>query len=380
MRAGSGSAGTGDRVTGGELAELAPVEGEDDRAVVAHGEPQGLLGREHERPVEQHVRRHRREQEAAESRRDDGATRRERVRGGTGGRGDDHAVGGVRRERRAVHVDFESDEAAGVDLLEHSFVEREPAAARRARRLDLDREHHALGDLVVAREQAIERGVEVVGLDLGEVTELPDVHAEHGDAGFVRQVDGAEHRAVTAERDHDVEPFGELVELDREMREPGAVGVGSGHAHFDAVLGEEVGGALGELDRGRPERMRHEPDPARGHRRAPGCATASSTDGVERGVVHRARRFAGSARGTRRCRRRHAAGDTIASTGHDSMRGEPVANLARGRLGAPRGRAPLRPRRSGLRPASNCGFTSSTRSACDGAAAAQAPGPPRRGR
>ena len=50
---------------------------------------------------------------------------------------------------------------------------------RRAGRLDVDLEHHALGDLVVAGDEAVERGVEVGRLDLGEVAELPDVHAEH---------------------------------------------------------------------------------------------------------------------------------------------------------------------------------------------------------
>ena len=86
-------------------------------------------GVEHERAVEQHVRRHRREQEAAVARRHDRAARRERVRRGTGGRGDDHAVGGVRRERCAVHFDVEAHEPAGVHLLEHRLVEREPATA-----------------------------------------------------------------------------------------------------------------------------------------------------------------------------------------------------------------------------------------------------------
>ena len=42
---------------------------------------------------------------------------------------------------------------------------------------------HALGDLVVARAPAGQRRVEVDRLDLGEVAELTDVDAEHGDAG-----------------------------------------------------------------------------------------------------------------------------------------------------------------------------------------------------
>ena len=85
--------------------------------------------------------------------------------------------------------------------------------SRRAGGLDVIVEHHALGDLEVAGEQAVERGVELARLDLGEVAELADVHAEHGHAGLVGEVDGAQHRAVAAERDHDVEPVG--VEIGR---------------------------------------------------------------------------------------------------------------------------------------------------------------------
>ncbi len=143
-----------DRVAGGQFSELATVGGEHDRTVVADGEAQRLLGVEHERTVEEHVRRHRREQQAAVTRRHDGPTRGERVCRGAGGRGDDHAVCRVGSERRAVHLDLEPHEPAGVHLLEHRLVEREPAAARRTRRLDLDLEHHALRDLVVGPRAA----------------------------------------------------------------------------------------------------------------------------------------------------------------------------------------------------------------------------------
>jgi hypothetical protein len=86
-----------------------------------------------------------------------------------------------------------------VDLLEHRLVEREPASARGAGRLDVDLEHHALRHLVFTVDQPVQCGVEVLRLDFGEVTELPDVDPEHGNARLVRQIDGAQHGAVTAE-------------------------------------------------------------------------------------------------------------------------------------------------------------------------------------
>ena len=104
-----------------------------DRAVVGHDEAQRLVGAEHERPVEQHVGRHRRQQQAPVARRHDRAPRRERVRGRAGRRRDDHAVGRVGREERAVDLDVEADQAPGVQLLEHGLVERVPATGRRAR-------------------------------------------------------------------------------------------------------------------------------------------------------------------------------------------------------------------------------------------------------
>ena len=86
-------------------------------------------------------------------------------------------------------------------------------------RLDVDREHHALRHREVAREQPRQRRVELVGLDLGEVAELADVHAEDRDRRRVHEVDRVQHRAVAAERDHEVEAVGEAVGLDAELVE-----------------------------------------------------------------------------------------------------------------------------------------------------------------
>ena len=107
-----------------------PSSGEHHAAVVAHVEAELLAVGEHERPVEQHVRRHRREHEAAQRGRRDRAAHRERVRGGAGGRRDDHAVGRVRGERAAVDRHVEPDEVPAALLLQRGLVEREPGARR----------------------------------------------------------------------------------------------------------------------------------------------------------------------------------------------------------------------------------------------------------
>ena len=81
--------------------ELA-VDGEPGRAVAGDLDLDGLGRVEHERAVEQHVRRHRRQQQRPVARRDDRAAGRQRVGRRAGRRGDDQPVGGVAGERLAV--------------------------------------------------------------------------------------------------------------------------------------------------------------------------------------------------------------------------------------------------------------------------------------
>ena len=111
-----------------------PSTREHDGRLVAHDEPELLAVGEHERPVEQHVRRHRREHEAAQRGRRDRAAHRERVGGRAGRRRDDHAVGRVGRERAAVDRHVEADQVAAALLLQRGFVQREPRAGRPRRR------------------------------------------------------------------------------------------------------------------------------------------------------------------------------------------------------------------------------------------------------
>ena len=157
---------------------------------------------------------------------------------------------------------------------------------RGARRLDVDLEHHALGDLVVAGEEAVEGGVEVVGLDLGEVAELADVDAEHRHPGFVGEVDGAEHGAVAAERDHEVEALGEASRSRVASRR-----VGRGTRTSTPCSARRSARVRGQLGRGRRGPGAGRARRVRRSRRAhvPRSATAASSAGV---VERRAARVA----------------------------------------------------------------------------------------
>ncbi len=260
MRAGSGPAVHTTASPAASSPEIEPVGGERDRSSIGDHEAHRLRGVEHQRAVEQHVRRDRGEQEAPDTRRHDRSAGGERIRGGAGGRGDDHAVGGVGGEERAVDLHLETSQPPGVQLLQHRLVQREPTAGRRTIRRDVDREHHPLVDLVVAGDEPFERGVEIGRLDLGEVTQLPHVDAEHRDAGLVDEIDRAQHRAVTAEREHEVEAFGEVVGVVTEVRETARGGVGFRHPHRHLVRREPLGGVRGERGRGGPVTVRDEPD------------------------------------------------------------------------------------------------------------------------
>ena len=100
---------------------------------------------------------------------------------------------------------------AGAQLLEHRLVEREPRAAGRPVDSTSTASIMRSDTAKSPARRRVERRVELVGLDLGEVAELADVDAEHGTRRRVHEVDGAQHRAVAAERDDEVEPVGELV-------------------------------------------------------------------------------------------------------------------------------------------------------------------------
>ena len=169
-------------------------------------------------------------------------------------------------------------------------------------------EHHALRHVEVAGQQPRQRRLELVGLDLGEVAELADVDAEDRHRRRVHEIDRVEHRAVAAERDHEVETVGESLGRDAELAEPARLGFGLGNAHLDTALGEPAGRRARELVRDAAVAMRDQPDRARrrrAHTSAPSCAAATTRSMSASSTTAGPRRA--RARRTRRCRRRPAA-------------------------------------------------------------------------
>ena len=370
-RSGSAAAAARHPIAGAELAELAAVEREHDSPVVAHHEPELLAVGEHERPVEQHVRRHRREHQAAQRRRRDRAAHRERVGGRAGRRRDDHAVGGVGRERAAVDRHVEADEVTAALLLQRGLVEREPRPAGRPFDVTRDGEHHALRHGEVAGEQARQRRIELVGLDLGQVSELADVHAEDRHRRRVHEVDRVQHRAVAAERDRRDRDPTRTPRRDTELGEAGRLRLVGGHAHGDVALAKPARRGARQLVRDATIPMRHQPDPALRLRLGSRCARASGSALTRLPVASattRAMSAASTPAGPRRARAKNSMLPSAPRNGETtSARHRGRARRARRRRRAAPLRAPLdraRSRRARCgRPASNWGFTNSTNSA-----------------
>src|SRR5919106_1914748 len=86
-----------------QLASGTAVGRQQPRLPPADLEGYPLMWSEHECPVEDHVRRHRREDQARKPWGDDGATRSERVRGRAGCRCHDHAIRGERGDLVLSH-------------------------------------------------------------------------------------------------------------------------------------------------------------------------------------------------------------------------------------------------------------------------------------
>ena len=94
-----------------------------------------------DRAVRERVRRDRHERERRHLGREDRAAGRQRVRGGAGGRGDDHAVGAHRVHEAAVDLDGDFDQAAERAAVDHDVVEAEAfSTAGAARALDARRD------------------------------------------------------------------------------------------------------------------------------------------------------------------------------------------------------------------------------------------------
>src|SRR6266540_2979867 len=257
-----------------ELADGAAVDALDHRrALGQHLEPDHLVGVQHQRAVEDHVRRDRGQQQRVHPRRDDRAARREAVGGGARRGRDDQPVGRVAREQPLADVDGERGQPFPCGLLEHHVVDGQIRGDHLAADHDPGAQGGAALHPVMPGPDRLQRVGEAVRLDLGEEAEPAEVHAEHGHLRLQHEPERAQQRAVAAEHHHQVEPDRELLrpEAGDVVAEAAALVVQG--AQLDPPLGRPAGQLLAQVQRGRPARVHDRADPPR--RPAPGHLDAS---------------------------------------------------------------------------------------------------------
>src|SRR5439155_6721900 len=173
----------------------------------------------------------------------------------------------------------------------------------------------------------------------GEVAELSHVHTQHGDALGRDEVDGPQHRAVTAEADREVAAVGEHALVDRALVALDQPRIRGGKSHFMTAVvepGERLGGKGCGLV---PLVMQDE-----GH----GGHYESALRTCTRNSTLPSAPFSG---------------DSIVPMMVAPRSTNAPHTSARARSRTPGSRITPRPREASARPASNWGFTSSTRSA-----------------
>ena len=334
------------------LHEQLAVDLDRDRSAVGQDlDAEALLGAEHDRAVEEAVRRVGRDDHRPRLGRDDraagGVAVGRRARGGGG----DDAVAGVADQQLAVDVQRQQRLAATRDAAEDDVVEGHVLGAG-AVRAPLRAEHEALLDGVVAGTERLEALLQVLAVDLGEVAQAAEVGAEHGHAERRGQAQAAEHRPVAAEREHDVAAVGELVDRAAAYRVRQAPVLDGGELHPGPLR------PRGDLADGHADvapRVQHEAHPPRRgrlpdrrgrcHRRALQHTAARPTvrggfdarrSGRHQPRRIRSRRAAAEPRGRRRHRARAPAvapraPDPALGRGLPQGRGAPALDGARGR-------------------------------------------------
>ena len=88
------------------------------------------------------------------------------------------------------------------------------------------RHHHPFLDVETTAEVALERLVEMLGLEFGEVAEHAAVDAEHRDAEAADESDGAQHGAVAADAQRQFDALGVVDRAGQPVESDGARVVG----------------------------------------------------------------------------------------------------------------------------------------------------------
>ena len=196
---------------------LLPVDGEQrlvGNALDADGE-RGVAAH-HDGPQRKQMRTDGRDHQRVHVGGENGAVGGQRVGGGAGGRGDDHAVGAEAGDQLAFKFDGEVAHARDVALGDDGVVERVIGGVRRGAAPQLGAQHGAAVELVAALAPAVQGSVEVGEPHLGEEAEIAEVGAEDGRAGGGKGACGGQERAVAAEHDDQLGLLGgEFLAVDR---------------------------------------------------------------------------------------------------------------------------------------------------------------------
>lgn len=164
-------------------------------------------------------------------------------------------------------MEGEAHEPMAGPLLDDQFVQRPLIAAPGGTHGD-GAEREAVLDRDRSVEERGEQRRRVVGLDLREEPQAPDLHAEDGAAGARREVRRPEERPIAPDGDDQIEVRGEGA------RARGVVGVGPFvDGNRRASIAEQLGQGRGDLRRLGAMRMDEETD--RGHA-APTMRSASA--------------------------------------------------------------------------------------------------------
>ena len=227
----------------------------------------------------------RHEQQGLHLRPDDRTPCGERVRRGAGRRGTHDAVAQPSRQGPPVDLDHQVQHPVLRRLLDRDLVERPGVHDLDAVVEDPGVDRHALLDPVVTGDDGLHDLLQVLALQLGEEADVPEVHAQEGDAHPARALRTTQDRSVAAEHDDQLasggrRAFGQRV--DRDHAGDGqdlALVAGGGHTH--ALVQQRLGGRTGRGDGLLTARVRDQQDPSITHRgtllrRGPGHCGPSS--------------------------------------------------------------------------------------------------------
>ena len=246
-------------------------------------------GADHDRPGKERMGADRAEQQRLDIRPDDRATGREGVCRRSGRCGHHHAIAAPGRERSAVDFDGQLDHAFAGRLFDGHLIEGPTGEHRLAIANSAHLKGHPVLYGVLAIDDVVDRGVQVLPLSLGEETHVAEVHSEQRDVGAAGEFCGPENRAIAPKDDHELAALrwrlGPSKDYSGDVLRQVSAGGFVGHAHADAGVQQATGRLSGQILHLWPTRVRHQQDAALSHYRRPPVARASRPGGVVRATI-----------------------------------------------------------------------------------------------